>query len=291
MVSALFVTAGRLRAGWRFALFAVSAVVLLTAVTIALRQIPVIASVLEAEGPKRFTLPASLLLVTINLGITLALTAVAARLERRSLAAYGLPLRRAVAGQFGQGALWGLAMATAAVGAIWLLGGISVETPTLSPEVALYALGWAASFAVLALAEELLFRGYALSALGVAVGFWPAATILACTFGALHLLNDGENLVGAANVVMYALFAALTIRRTGNLWFAIGVHAAWDYALSVLYGVPTSGTHFDHAVLQAELHGPSWLTGGTVGPEGSIFGFAVLAVAFVVFAWRFRPAQ
>jgi membrane protease YdiL (CAAX protease family) len=179
------------------------------------------------------------------------------------------------------------------VAATWLLGGISFAPPALSVAgVAFYAIVWAIAFILLGITEELLIRGYALSALGQAIGFWPAAGSLAVLFGGLHLLNPGENVIGALNVVAYSLFAAFTLRRTGNLWFAIGIHASWDYVQTVLYGVPVSGTHHEGRILQADLHGPSWLTGGTVGPEGSALGFVVLALAFVVFAWRFpaRPA-
>src|SRR5262249_50889267 len=94
----------------------------------------------------------------------------------------------------------------------------------------------------------------------------------------------GESWVGALNVVAYALFASLTLRRTGSLWFAIGMHAAWDDAQSYLYGVADSGVRMDGHLLQAHAHGPDWLTGGTVGPESSVLAFAALALAFAVFA-------
>jgi membrane protease YdiL (CAAX protease family) len=231
-------------------------------------------------------------LVGSALILVLGLSALAARLERRSLAAHGLPLRSAFGRRFWQGALWGLVMMTLVIGATWGLGGISFEPPSLSiAGIAFYAVVWAISFAIGGIYEELLFRGYALSSLGQAIGFWPAAMTLAALFGALHLSNQGESVVGALNVVAYALFASFTLRRTGNLWFAIGIHASWNYAQTVLYGVPVSGMQAEGQVLHAHVGGPTWLTGGTVGPEGSALGFFVLALAFVVFAWRFpsRP--
>ena len=53
--------------------------------------------------------------------------AVMARLERRSFADYGLPLRGGFAARFGEGMLWGFAAATI-VSRSWIL----VLTPTLS---------------------------------------------------------------------------------------------------------------------------------------------------------------
>jgi membrane protease YdiL (CAAX protease family) len=294
MSSAVSVIRSRLRAGGRFVLFAVAAVLVLGVHRAVLHAIPATAAVLE-RARSGGSLPVWHTLVS-NGGavlLVLGLTAVAARLERRSLADHGLPLRAALGSLFRRGALWGLVMATLVMAATWLLDGVSFAPPSLSVAgVACYAMVWAISFVVLGVTEELLIRGYALSALGQAIGFWPAATLLAGVFGALHLSNSGENVVGALNVVVYSLFAAFTLRRTGNLWFAIGIHAAWDYAQAVLYGVPASGVRHDGQILQAELHGPAWLTGSTAGPEGSALGFVVLALAFVVFAWRFpaRPA-
>jgi membrane protease YdiL (CAAX protease family) len=284
-----------LRAGGRFVLFAVVAVLVLIVHEAMLRQIaPVAAALDRLRSGGSYPVWLSLASGGSSVLVVLGLTAVAARLERRTLADHGLPLRSALGRQFRRGVRWGLMMATLVVAATWLLGGISLAPPSLSVGgVAFYAIAWAVAFIILGLTEELLFRGYALSALGQAIGFWPAAGLLAALFGGLHLLNPGENVIGALNVVVYSLFAALTIRRTGNLWFAIGIHASWDYAQSVLYGVPASGVLHEGRILRGELRGPTWLTGGSVGPEGSVLGFVVLALAFVVFAWRFpaRPAQ
>ena len=41
-------------------------------------------------------------------------------------------------------------------------------------------------------------------------------------------------------------------------------------------------------LLSASLHGPRWITGGSIGPEGSVLAFAVLGVGFVIFDRLFR---
>ncbi len=292
MSSAVFVTGGRLRAGWRFALFAVIATLLLIAHNAVLQVIPAFASAFERLRSGSVPVLFSVVAVGSSLVLVLGLTAIAARLERRSLAAYGLPLGSAFGRRFWQGALWGVTLTTLTIGATWLLGGISFAPPSLSVVgVALYGVAWALSFVLVGIVEELLFRGYALATLGEAIGFWPAAVMLASAFGVVHLFNPGENIVGALNVVSFALFASLTLRRTGNLWFAIGVHSGWNYALTFLYGVPVSGMHAEQRLLEGTLHGPAWLTGGTVGPEGSALGFVALALALLVFAWRSGPSS
>lgn len=292
MRKAMFTAQSRLRAGGRFLLFAVIIALLLLGLDAALHGIPATARLIEPAPDGSVTASASLLPSLLALAIVLGMTALAARREHRSLAAFGLPLRSMFGRRFRHGALLGLALATLDLGATWLLGGVRFELSPLSgQQLAIHGAAWAAGFVLVGLIEELLYRGYALATLATAIGFWPAATALAALFGGLHLLNGGESVAGALNVVLYSLFAAFTLRRTGDLWFAIGIHAAWDYAQSFVYGVPDSGMRAAGSLLHAHLHGPTWLTGGSVGPEGSAIGFAAVGLGFLVVARGVRPSS
>jgi hypothetical protein len=74
------------------------------------------------------------------------------------------------------------------------------------------------------------------------------------------------------------VLAAFTLWRTGSIWFAIGTHAAFDGGgETYLYSVADSGFAAQGHLLRSSFHGPTWLTGGTVGPEGSVL--AILALA------------
>jgi uncharacterized protein len=88
----------------------------------------------------------------------------------------------------------------------------------------------------------------------------------------------------------FALFACFTLRRTGNLWLAIGLHAAGDFAETFIYSVPDSGMMATGQLLNSSVHGPRWLTGGSVGPEGSALDFICTLLAFTIFAWVY-PAK
>ncbi len=138
--------------------------------------------------------------------------------------------------------------------------------------------------------EELAFRGYAQFTLGKGLGFWPAAILLSVGFGLIHLTNKGENWVGALNVAMVGLFFAFTLKRTGNLWYAVGLHASFDWGESFLYSVPDSGEILKGHLSNAVLGGPSWLTGGKAGPEGSVFCFFTIGLQFLLVMWLF-PAK
>jgi uncharacterized protein len=122
------------------------------------------------------------------------------------------------------------------------------------------------------------------------IGFWPAAILLSLLFGRVHLENPGEGLVGAAGVVTIALVFAFALRRTGNLWLVVGWHAAFDFGETFLFSVPNSGIVFDGHLSKASLHGANWLTGGTVGPEGSVFSFLTMGLLAITIHFLF-PAK
>jgi hypothetical protein len=50
-----------------------------------------------------------------------------------------------------------------------------------------------------------------------------------------------------------------------------------------LYSVPDSGGMVTGHLLNSSFHGSRWLTGGSVGPEGSVLVFVVIALMWLVF--------
>jgi membrane protease YdiL (CAAX protease family) len=92
-------------------------------------------------------------------------------------------------------------------------------------------------------------------------------------------------------VVSFGLLLCLFLRRTGSLWCAVGFHLGYDWGQTFLYGVPNSGLLPSQNLLTASFSGPRWLTGGTVGPEASIFCPIVLAIVAIVFSLKYREAR
>ena len=147
---------------------------------------------------------------------------------------------------------------------------------------------WLAALVLSLLSGRLLLKNPEKKTGGI--GFWPAAIVLSLLFGRVHLSNQGESWVGVLGVVMIGLIFALSLRRTGNLWFAVGLHASFDFGETFLYSVPNSGNVFAGHLSNASLHGAKWLTGGSVGPEGSIFSFLTMAILALV-VHRVYPAK
>jgi CAAX protease family protein len=220
----------------------------------------------------------------------LAAGLVMSQLEERAFGDYGLPARWAFGKLFWQGVLFGLIEISVVIGAIAALGSYHFGSLAIHGiQLLRWAAFWGVCFVIVALYEEFTFRGYLQFALRHAAGFWPAALLLSIGFGWVHRGNPGESKLGLAGVMLVGLFWCLTLRRTGNLWFAVGMHASFDFGETFLYSVPDSGVVFPGHLSNATLAGPVWLTGGSAGPEASLCDFVVLLVFFYVFH-RLYPA-
>jgi uncharacterized protein len=201
------------------------------------------------------------------------------RIEDRSFADYGLPFGAAFGKRFWQGAAYGLALLTLLMASIAALSGFSLGGLALDATTAIrYGVLYLLAFLLVGFFEEGTFRGYMQATLAEEIGFWPAAVALSIWFGLLHVRNAGEASAGLLLAGCFGLLAAFSLRRTGNIWFAIGLHAAWDWGESFVYGVPNSGVPAAGHLTLASLHGRAWLTGGSVGPEGSVLVFAVIGI-------------
>lgn len=275
---------GGLRAGWRLALY----VAIFAALWIG-------STILAAPFLRPMRHPSSPgILMTGELMSFAAAFAAAwlmSGLEGRSVWSYGLPVRCAFGKLFWLGCLIGLCEVSLLMAGIAAFGGYSFGQIALHGS-ALVSMGtaWAVGFVLVGLFEEFLFRGYTQYTLSDGVGFWPAALVLSATFGTVHLKNPGEGWVGAASVFAAGIVFCFALKRTGNLWLCVGMHAAFDFGETFLFSVPNSGMVFERHLSSASLHGPDWLTGGTVGPEGTVFNFLTMGLVALAIHFLF-PAQ
>lgn len=279
----VFVGPQGIRAGWRFALYLLMGVVVAIALGFVLHGWhPRGAARLWAEFASEFSLLLAALIPALVMG----------RIEKRSLANYGLPARGAFGKLFWVGTIWGILAITALLG---LMRGVRVfyfgHLALHGVRVLEFAVFWGLFFLLVSFFEEFLLRGYTQFTLASAIGFWPAALSLSTVFGLIHLGNPGEAWVGALSAGLIGFFFCLTLQRTGNLWFAVGFHFSFDWGETFLYSVPNSGTTAPGHLLSSSLQGPRWLTGGTVGPEGSVFVFALIVLLWVAFDRRYPEAR
>jgi membrane protease YdiL (CAAX protease family) len=284
--SPVFYGPNGLRAGWRLLLFLAILSILFPAAAMLVRlfHAPRMRDGIT-PGAARFGEGLPLLIVLLASWIM-------AQVERRGLAAYGLPARFAFGARFWQGAIIGFLAISGLLGAIRMAGAFHLAGLALhGAELWKYGFLWAVVFLIVGLFEEFFFRGYALFTLTTGVGFWPAALVLSGIFGYVHHGNPGETWVGAFAAGLVGLLFCLLLRRTGDLWLAIGFHASWDWGETYFYGVPDSGQVAVGHLFNASFSGPRWISGGTVGPEGSYFCVALLVVLFVAFSIWLRETK
>lgn len=285
----IFIGNQGIRSGWRLAIFLLLLVTSLGLVVIAFQRIPTAVRIFD-QG---FLSPSLEYLLEIPTAIcVLVCSLIMARIEKRSLSDYGLSLRQGAGKHFLWGLFCGVFVFSAIIALIAAFHGFSFGGLALHGLALLkYASLWGVGFLLVGFVEEFLYRGYVQSTLAQAIGFWPAALVWSLAFAAMHLRNPNENLAGALEVFAFAIFACLTLRRTGALWFAIGFHAAGDYAETFLFSVPDSGYTASGTLLHSSFQGPGWLTGGKVGPEASVFSILVLIVAIFCFHFFYPPAN
>ncbi|MBO0912102.1 MAG: CPBP family intramembrane metalloprotease [Acidobacteria bacterium] len=283
---------GSLRPGWRFLLYLIAFAALQAAIEFTTRPL------FRMHGAKTPPLWAFLAgELTSFVAALVPAFFLAQYVENRPFGAYGLPLKGAFGRQFWMGVAWG-------IGAISLLlfvmrgmhtfyfGGLAEH----GLRILKFGAFWAVLFLVVGLFEEFVTRGYTQFTLAQGMGFWPAAFLLSFIFGALHFPQEyalGDRWgawAGSLGAASIGLFFCLTLRRTGALWFAVGMHASWDWGESFLYSTPDSGTLAQGHLLSSSFHGKPWLTGGPVGPEASVLVFVLIALMWVVFD-RIYPAR
>jgi membrane protease YdiL (CAAX protease family) len=193
----------------------------------------------------------------------------------------GLPLRQGWQGEVGLGLATGWALAVVCVLPLTLAGGIAIVLTTQ-----LSAWGWllaeAAFFALLALAEEIAFRGYGFQRFAHAVGPAGAALGFAAFYAIVQSLLPGANRTSMAVSIALSLLLSTAYLRTRALWLSWGLNFAWKGSRALLFGLALSGVNSHSPIVQGNPMGPFWLTGGGYGLDGSWVAFIVLLAAIPV---------
>ncbi len=271
-----------IRAGWRAFLFI--AIIAAEYVLLAL----IVRLLLHGNRPMQVSMvgPTGLFLMEASIFLFTSIAAlIMARFERRHYGDYGLPLHSAFGKNFWVGTAAGFLAISSALFCIFLFHGFHLTGVATHGRTLISAtLVWTAVFIVVGLSEEFAFRGYLQFTLSTGMGFWPSAFLLSALFGLAHAGNPGESKFGLLSVVFFGLLFCLFLRRTGNLWWAVGFHAGWDWGQTFFYGVADSGIPPYHNLFNSEFAGRTWITGGSVGPEASVFTPIVLAIVAILFS-------
>jgi hypothetical protein len=193
----------------------------------------------------------------------------------------GFPQRMGAAGEAGMGLAFGWALAVVCVVPMVVVGGIVIYLTT-QPS----AWGWlaadAAYFAVLALVEEVAFRGYGFQRFAHAVGGLGAAIGFAAYYAIVQSMVRGSDRASVAVSIALGLLLSTAYLRTRALWLSWGLNFGWKASRALLFGMAVSGSSSHSPVVQGDPMGPFWLTGGGYGLDASWVAFAVLVASIPV---------
>jgi len=121
------------------------------------------------------------------------------------------------------------------VAGIYLIGGCRIVELGSSFR-SLAALGSIAAllagFVLQSSVEELLFRGWMLSAIRTKLGVGWGVVLSSLAFTVMHFDPRG-NWIFKMNVFLFAVFACCWVIRTGNVWGVMGWHSGWNWLLAV----------------------------------------------------------
>jgi membrane protease YdiL (CAAX protease family) len=183
------------------------------------------------------------------------------------------------------GALTGLALFAVVMAILWVAGVYRLD-------------GWgafnAAQFALMvgfwlliALEEEILWRGLAFRLCSKVVGTWGGLVLSAVLFSVKHFIdNPGASYGSFLGVLLAGILLGAAYAATGRLWLPIGLHFGWNFAEGTLFGTQVSGMDLGFSVTKGKLIGPNILTGGQFGPEATIVAWIVIVAATCCFVWR-----
>ncbi|MFY9854435.1 MAG: type II CAAX endopeptidase family protein [Terracidiphilus sp.] len=268
----------RLRAYWRFI---VAVVWFFVARSLALREARLLVNEQWRPLVEQAMLLALLLVGYASMGLTLDR-------QQNPVSEQGLSRRSGWKSEAGLGMAVGWALAVACVLPMLVGGGIAIVL-FLGPS----AWGWlavdAAFFALLALAEEVAFRGYGFQRFAESVGSLGAVLGYAAFYaivqglvpGSLQLVPGSSRSSVAVSIVL-SLVLSTAYLRTRALWVSWGINFGWKASRALLFGLAVSGVSSHSPVVQGNPMGPFWLTGGGFGLDGSWVAFVVLLAALPV---------
>ncbi|MCB9367478.1 MAG: CPBP family intramembrane metalloprotease [Calditrichaeota bacterium] len=127
--------------------------------------------------------------------------------------------------------------------------------------------------------QEVLVHGYVQQM--VKSHFGTAAGVIISSFMMVLIhwtLFKPNALLVLTNLFAFAAMLGIVFEVSKSLWWPIGVHFGWNYLQGPLLGLPVTGVDIWNSDI-ISLQGNTWLTGGTMGLEGSLLTSLILLLA------------
>ena len=141
-------------------------------------------------------------------------------------------------------------------------------------------------FLLVALTEEILFRGYILRNLMYSYNKYLALLISSVIFSLVHGFNPNIDIIGFTNIFLSGILLGITYIHTKNLWFPIALHFSWNFFQTAL-GFNVSGQN-TFSVVQISREENTVLNGGSFGFEGSILSLIAIVIVLIVITTYYK---
>jgi membrane protease YdiL (CAAX protease family) len=148
----------------------------------------------------------------------------------------------------------------------------------------LFSLSTAAEFVsvcVFMFSEELLARGFFMTAMKTTRNKWAILFVPAAIFGLLHLMNGSVTALSIATAGIAGLLWGYMFIKSGALWLSTGFHVGWNFFMGDIFGLGNFGTRAHNSVFTTQLIGTNTLLTGFYGPEDSVLCVLALLLAFL----------
>lgn len=216
--------------------------------------------------------------------------------DRRAYADFGFHLDRKWWLDLGFGLTLGAFMITGVFLSMRAVGWLTItKTATTNLELpfSLAFLLRVVTYTIVAINEELTFRGYQLK--NLAEGFTSksinsqSAIMLAflfssAVFGLAHVASPNSTIVSTLNIILAGLVIGLPYLLTGELGLSIGLHLSWNFFQGTVYGFTISGNSPTTHLFSVQQNGPNLWTGGAFGPEGGlmVLGWTIVGCLLIL---------
>lgn len=168
---------------------------------------------------------------------------------------------------------------------IMSIGDVSLINPISKPQITISLLYGLVGFIFVGFGEEILSRGYIMSVLKQTRNKWIVLLGPALIFAALHLGNNGIDLLSFINLFLVGVLFAYMFMKSKNLWMPIGYHITWNYFQGYIWGFGVSGIGVN-GLYKVENISNNIINGGAFGPEGGIVVTIITCLTFY-FVYRY----
>lgn len=145
-------------------------------------------------------------------------------------------------------------------------------------------------FVGVAIAEELLFRGFFFQRLIESFGKWPAQLIIAGLFLLTHINNPGmigmTKIMASLNIFIASIMFGVAFIKTNSLAMPLGLHFMANFMQGTILGFGVSGEKEQSLFKAISVKCPIWLNAGEFGLEASLLGLVTVTIITIYFYRR-----